>query len=79
MARSRTTAGKEPLLYLMVLALSLQLRGAVAYLAQDAATRPYRVDAVLLGIALHADGLLDTGLEHGGDLLSRAKSSDPSN
>lgn len=54
-------AGKEPLLYTMVQLLSLQLQGAVAYLARDPATRAFRVDAVHLGLALHAAQLLDAG------------------
>lgn len=49
----------------MVQLLSLQLRGAVAYLARDAATRAYRVDAVHLGLALHAAKLLDASEQTG--------------
>jgi hypothetical protein len=45
----------------MVQLLSLQLQGAVAYLARDPATRAFRVDAVHLGLALHAAKLLDAG------------------
>mmetsp|Transcript_19713 Transcript_19713/g.59561 ORF Transcript_19713/g.59561 Transcript_19713/m.59561 type:complete len:809 (-) Transcript_19713:69-2495(-) len=51
--------GKQPLLYSMVLLLSLQLRGHVAFLARDPSTRPYRVDAVHFALALHAAQLLD--------------------
>lgn len=58
--------GKEPLLYTMVQLLSLQLQGAVAYLARDPATRAFRVDAVHLGLALHAAKLLDAGQPSGG-------------
>ena len=61
----RATAGKEPLLYTMVQLLSLQLQGAVAYLARDPATRAFRVDAVHLGLALHAAKLLDAGGQSG--------------
>lgn len=43
----------------MVLLLSLQLRGCVAFLARDASTRAFRVDAVHLALALHASHLLD--------------------
>lgn len=43
----------------MVLLLSLQLRGHVAFLARDPSTRPYRVDAVHFALALHAAQLLD--------------------
>lgn len=52
-------AGREPLLYAMVLLLSLQLRGCVAFLARDASTRAFRVDAVHLALALHSSHLLD--------------------
>jgi nuclear pore complex protein Nup93 len=62
-------AGKEPLLYTMVQLLSLQLQGAVAYLARDPATRAFRVDAVHLGLALHAAKLLDAG-GHPGEHLA---------
>lgn len=58
-------AGKEPLLYTLVQLLSLQLQGAVAYLARDPATRAFRVDAVHLGLALHAAKLLDAGEQPG--------------
>ena len=44
--------GREPLLYCTVLLLSLQFRAAVAFLAQDASARDYRVDAPHLAIAL---------------------------
>ena len=56
-------AGREPLLYAMVLLLSLQLRGCVAFLASDASTRAFRVDAVHLALALHASHLLDSPTE----------------
>ncbi len=52
-------AGKEPLLYVMVLLLSLQLRECVAFLARDPSTRAYRADAVHLALALHAAQLLE--------------------
>ena len=44
--------GCEPLQYATVLLLSLQFRAAVAFLAQDATTKDYRVDAPHLAIAL---------------------------
>ena len=44
--------GREPLQYATVLLLSLQFRAAVAFLAQDATTKDYRVDAPHLAIAL---------------------------
>ena len=50
--------GKEPLLYAVVLLLSLQFGPAVAFLARDAATKDYRLDAVHLAIALLAAGRL---------------------
>ncbi len=46
--------GREPLLYCTVLLLSLQFRAAVAFLAQDASARDYRIDAPHLAIALTA-------------------------
>ncbi|PSC75508.1 nuclear pore complex NUP93A-like [Micractinium conductrix] len=52
--------GKEPLLYAVVQLLSLQFRGAVAFLAREAATRDYRLDAAHLAICLQAAGVLDT-------------------
>ena len=58
--------GSEPLLYVTVLLLSLQFRAAVDFLAQDPGTKPYRVDAVHLGIALLHHQLLDvTGPDAG--------------
>lgn len=44
--------GKEPLLYLTVLFLSLQFRQALRFLLKDESTKQYRVDAVHLAIAL---------------------------
>jgi len=55
----------------MVLLLSCQLRRAVAYLARDAATRAFRVDAVHLGLALHASQLLDAGEPSGASNLTK--------
>ena len=46
------SGGREPLQYAMVLVLSLQFRAAVAFLAQDAMTKDYRVDAPHIAIAL---------------------------
>lgn len=48
-----TKNGAEPLLYVTVLLLSLQFSAAVKFLWQDASSRPYRLDAVHLAIALH--------------------------
>jgi nuclear pore complex protein Nup93 len=50
--------GREPLLYAVVLLLSLQPGAAVAYLARDAAARELRADAAHLGAALWAAGAL---------------------
>ncbi|KAL4437959.1 hypothetical protein ABPG77_004180 [Micractinium sp. CCAP 211/92] len=58
--------GKEPLLYVVVLLLSLQFRGAVAFLAREAATRDYRLDAVHLAICLQYYGVLDTSAADAG-------------
>lgn len=44
-----------------VLLLSLQFRAAAAYLAQDPGTKPYRLDAVHLTVALLHHQLLDIG------------------
>jgi hypothetical protein len=45
-------AGREPLLYAVVLLLSAQPRGLLAYLAHDKAAAEYRLDAVHLAVAL---------------------------
>lgn len=47
-----SSSGREPLQYATVLLLSLQFRAAVAFLAQDATTKDYRVDAPHMAIAL---------------------------
>ena len=44
--------GKQPLLYVTVLLLSLQFRAALTFLAKDASTRSFRIDAPHLAIAL---------------------------
>lgn len=44
--------GREPLLYAIVLLLTLQPRTAVAFLARHASTGSFRVDSVHLAIAL---------------------------
>ncbi|GFR48471.1 hypothetical protein Agub_g10162, partial [Astrephomene gubernaculifera] len=49
---------REPLLYVTVLVLSLQLGAAVRFLWKDETTKPYRLDAVHLGLALQAEGAL---------------------
>eukprot|EP00798_Chlamydomonas_sp_ICE-L_P020446 gene20446-27235_t len=50
--------GKEPLLYITVLLLSLQFQSALRFLWKDETTRQYRVDAVHLAIALHQEQAL---------------------
>ena len=61
-----SASGSEPLLYVTVLLLSLQFWAAVEFLAQDHGTKPYRIDAVHLGIALLHHQLLDaTGPDAG--------------
>ncbi|KAG2493502.1 hypothetical protein HYH03_008318 [Edaphochlamys debaryana] len=49
---------REPLLYVTVLLLSLQLGPALLYLWKDDTAKPYRLDAVHLGLALQAEGAL---------------------
>lgn len=50
--------GREPLLYVIVLLLSLQWAMAVAFLARDPSTRDYRIDAVHVGICLWHAGVI---------------------
>ena len=58
--------GQEPLLYLTVLLLSLQFGAAVAFIARDPSTKPYRLDAVHLAIALLHHQLLDVSSQDAG-------------
>ncbi|GAB4816873.1 hypothetical protein N2152v2_003919 [Parachlorella kessleri] len=67
--------GKEPLLYVLVLLLSLQFRAAVDFLAQEASTRDYRLDAVHLGICLLHYGVLGASGEQ--DAGAGARGLDP--
>ncbi|MEW5300072.1 MAG: hypothetical protein WDW36_003029 [Sanguina aurantia] len=53
---SRT--GKEPLLYVTVLLLSLQIGTAIKYLWTDESTRSYRCDAVHLAYAMQKERML---------------------
>lgn len=46
-----TSGGREPLLYVIVLLLSLQFLGAIAFLAKDPSATDFRVDAPHLAIA----------------------------
>ena len=50
--------GKEPLLYVTVLLLSLQFHEALRFLWKDETTKMYRVDAVHLAIAMHQEQAL---------------------
>ena len=53
--------GREPLLYAVVLLLSLQSAAAVAFLARDPSAKDYRLDAVHLGACLwHAHVVSNT-------------------
>ena len=73
-------AGQEPLLYLTVQLLSLQFGAAVAFIAQDPSTKPYRLDAVHLAIALLHHQLLDAGSQDAGvcrPLPGAVSASDP--
>ncbi|GIL76174.1 hypothetical protein Vretimale_5759 [Volvox reticuliferus] len=49
---------REPLAYVMVLLVSLQWATAVRFLWRDDTTKPYRLDAVHMGLALFAEGAL---------------------
>ena len=54
--------GREPLLYAVVLLLSLQAVAAVAFLARDPSAKDFRLDAVHLGACLwHAHVLPNSG------------------
>lgn len=53
-----THGGREPLLYVLVLVLTLQYDSAIAFLTKDVTTRDYRLDAVHIGACLwHAHAL----------------------
>jgi hypothetical protein len=47
-------------------------RGAVAFLAREAATKDYRLDGVHLAICLHHYGVLDTSAADAGEALNGA-------
>lgn len=61
----RFPQGKEPLLYVTVLLLSLQFHEALRFLWKDETTRMYRVDAVHLAIAMHLEKALPVGTGEG--------------
>lgn len=57
--RHYSKEGKQPLLYAMVLLLSLQFHAAVDFLVHDPTSQhAYGADAVHLAIAMHLDGVL---------------------
>lgn len=59
---------REPLLYVTVLLLSLQLGAALRFLWRDETTRPYRLDAVHMALALQHEGALTaSGITSGKD------------
>ncbi|KAG1678895.1 hypothetical protein FOA52_003563 [Chlamydomonas sp. UWO 241] len=67
--------GKEPLLYVTVLLLSLQFTAALKFLWKDETTKMYRVDAVHLAIAMHQEQALvaspgDASVDVGGMIQS---------
>jgi len=51
--------GKEPLLFVTVLLLSLQFGAALRFLWKDETTKLYRVDAVHLAVAMHQEHALE--------------------
>ncbi|GAX79377.1 hypothetical protein CEUSTIGMA_g6819.t1 [Chlamydomonas eustigma] len=61
--------GKEPLLYIMILLLSLQFQEALRFLWKDETTKMYRVDAVHMAIAMHQEELLGLSTATGGDAV----------
>mmetsp|Transcript_26955 Transcript_26955/g.58903 ORF Transcript_26955/g.58903 Transcript_26955/m.58903 type:complete len:850 (+) Transcript_26955:117-2666(+) len=70
--------GKEPLLYVTVLLLSLQFQEALQFLWKDETTKMYRVDAVHMAIAMHQEQALavnpgDSGLDIGGMIHSYSR------
>jgi nuclear pore complex protein Nup93 len=51
--------GREPLLYVVVLLLTMQFSSALGFLASSPLTRDYRLDAVHLAACLHLAGVLE--------------------
>jgi nuclear pore complex protein Nup93 len=49
--------GKEPLLFLTVLLLSLQFKRGLAFLLKSDMAKAYRLDGIHLAIALHFTGV----------------------
>ena len=66
-----THGGKEPMLYVIVLIMSLQFKAALHYLATDPSTREYRLDAVHVGACFFLAGVLEPSSgENSGDAAS---------
>lgn len=63
-----TKEGREPLLYVSVLLLSLQLHAAVAHLCRDLDDPALLMDGLHLGLALHHDALITVRKGRGGRL-----------
>ncbi|KAJ7570302.1 hypothetical protein O6H91_01G114000 [Diphasiastrum complanatum] len=57
-----TKSGKDPLVYPYILALSLQLHAAIAYLMKEPNNEGYQIDAVHISIALADHGILSEGI-----------------
>eukprot|EP00879_Flechtneria_rotunda_P017063 GHRR01017870.1.p1 GENE.GHRR01017870.1~~GHRR01017870.1.p1 ORF type:complete len:730 (+),score=267.93 GHRR01017870.1:831-3020(+) len=55
--------GKEPLLFLTVLLLSLQFKRALSFLLKADMTKAYRLDGIHLAIALHFTGVLQVNTD----------------
>jgi hypothetical protein len=49
--------GKEPLLFLTVLLLSLQFRQALSFLLKSEMAKAYRLDGIHLAVAMHFSGV----------------------
>lgn len=57
--------GREPLLYVVVLLLTMQFSSALGFLASSPLTRDYRLDAVHLAACLHLAGVLESSPSSG--------------
>jgi nuclear pore complex protein Nup93 len=63
--------GREPLLYVVVLLLTLQFSSALSFLASSPLTRDYRLDAVHLAACLHLAGALEPSSTSSSGSVSR--------
>lgn len=54
-------SGKDPMLYTMVLIVTLQFKEAVAFMAQDSIAERNRSEAVHFALAFHHHGILEAG------------------